>query len=473
MNYLLELCKSVGGEGRMLDNIYARKDNVYTLYQTILSGATSEKEVLETLYANDKYPNQHFYDNKESLIRRLVNTLLITREQGSEIQRAYFDCYRIYAAGKVMIGKGKSNAALALNEKALKIAVKYHFSDVALSVSKDINLFYSVISPNLKKHKKYLALTEKYNTIIDCESKLEALFCQMAVLLSVRKRISKEDIELFKRFAEEAKSLREKEDSFKIVLYAGSVQAYYFQLVNNLEALINLCNKSVQYYDKLPQMPATAKFSFLFKTIPAYIKLNKFNAAQKAINNCLEIAPKGHINHLRTQQYEVVLHFYKGDYKAALNLVNAVHPSRDKETWTILKAYAKLLNGKSIRSGKVLNEVPVFSKDKRGININLLIIQLLSFIIRQDYHKAIDRMDALRRYAHRYLRRDDTFRSNCFIHMLLQLEKGHFNRIAVERHAKPYYNKLLSMPFSESTQDLEVEPVGYERLWGVVLGVLG
>ena len=87
----------------------------------------------------------------------------------------------------------------------------------------------------------------------------------------------------------------------------------------------------------------------------------------------------------------------------------------------------------------------------------------------KDYDSIIDKMDALSSYAHRHLRRDESYRSNCFIKMLLQLDKGHFNRIAVQRKAEPYYQKLLAVPLSKAKQDFELEIIPYETLWEFAL----
>jgi hypothetical protein len=78
-------------------------------------------------------------------------------------------------------------------------------------------------------------------------------------------------------------------------------------------------------------------------------------------------------------------------------------------------------------------------------------------------------IDALKAYTHRHLRRDETYRTNCFIKMILQLEKGDFHPVAVQRKAEPYYKKLLAVPLHKAKQDHDLEIIPYETLWTFIL----
>ncbi|HRF38439.1 MAG TPA: hypothetical protein PK198_06610, partial [Saprospiraceae bacterium] len=81
------------------------------------------------------------------------------------------------------------------------------------------------------------------------------------------------------------------------------------------------------------------------------------------------------------------------------------------ETWRIMEAYLFYLVelGKIIpaeddtvfskfRMARFINEMPLFSRDKRGMNIPILIFQILSLIYNKRYDAAIDRMEAIEKY---------------------------------------------------------------------------
>ena len=124
---------------------------------------------------------------------------------------------------------------------------------------------------------------------------------------------------------------------------------------------------------------------------------------------------------------------------------------------------------KKIRVNKFLNEVPIYSKDKRGTNITILILHILFLLQQGKYGVIIDRMESLKTYAHRYLRKDDTYRSNCFIKMLMQLPAADFHKQGVIRKAQKYWEKLQAVPLEVANQSAEIEIVPYEMLWEFVL----
>ena len=116
--------------------------------------------------------------------------------------------------------------------------------------------------------------------------------------------------------------------------------------------------------------------------------------------------------------------------------------------------------------------MPIFSKDKRGLNISILIVHVLFLLLRKKYDEIIDRVDALSQYKHRHLRDDASMRSNFFINMLLQVPKRDFHPRAAERHAEPWIKKLQQTPINIAEQGIEVEVIPYEALWDMVIDIL-
>ena len=103
------------------------------------------------------------------------------------------------------------------------------------------------------------------------------------------------------------------------------------------------------------------------------------------------------------------------------------------------------------------------------MNINILILQILFLLQKVQKGKIVDRIDALKVYTQRYLKKDETFRSNCFIEMLITLPACGFNSIGINRKAQPFWDKLQSVPIEKAQQDFDVEVVPYEELWTVTM----
>lgn len=103
------------------------------------------------------------------------------------------------------------------------------------------------------------------------------------------------------------------------------------------------------------------------------------------------------------------------------------------------------------------------------MNISVLIVQILYAVAEKDYKKSSDRIEGIEKYCSRYLKDESTFRSNCFIKMLLQAPQANFHREATRRKAERYAKQLLTMPLDAANQAHEVEIIPYEQLWEMAL----
>ena len=107
---------------------------------------------------------------------------------------------------------------------------------------------------------------------------------------------------------------------------------------------------------------------------------------------------------------------------------------------------------------------------KYKMNIPILVLQLLFYLQRKDYDKVIDRLETIEKYCSRYLRKDKcTYRSNCFIKMLLQIPKAKFQKAEIIRKASPFLEKLGKKSIAIANQAFEIEIIPYEDLWELVL----
>jgi flagellin-specific chaperone FliS len=122
--------------------------------------------------------------------------------------------------------------------------------------------------------------------------------------------------------------------------------------------------------------------------------------------------------------------------------------------------------------GRFLNDIPVFSKDKSGMNIAILIIQILFSLLEKEHGNAAEQIESIRKYCARHLTDGNTRRSYYFIKMLLQIPKGNFDKETVLQRVKPALEKLHSVPLELSNQSLEIEVVPYEALWELALASL-
>ncbi|MEK7255220.1 MAG: tetratricopeptide repeat protein, partial [Bacteroidota bacterium] len=246
--------------------------------------------------------------------------------------------------------------------------------------------------------------------------------------------------------------------------------------------------------EKSKLVSKTNLFVFFLKAASCHVQLGAFQEAEEAFTRCLELTEEEVHNWYVVKETYLGSLYRSGQYQKAFEVFqDAIHrPGFKKlsvpfvEQWSVQEAFLhyfisigkikpSLKQTESVgkfRLNKFLNDVPNFSKDKRGMNISILILQTLFLIQQKRFEDVNERLNALKAYSHRYLRKDDTFRSNCFIHMLLQLPHAYFNRKAAERKAKKFADQLSAAPLAAANQSGELELVPYEDLWQFVLSSL-
>jgi hypothetical protein len=148
-----------------------------------------------------------------------------------------------------------------------------------------------------------------------------------------------------------------------------------------------------------------------------------------------------------------------------------------KEKWRLFEAYLLvLLYDKEMlneyRIARLINEISIYSKDKKGYNLTLSIIEIIYYLKRERYSIAEDKIDPLKIYLYRYIKKDENMRSYYFIKMLLLLPKYFFQREKVEQIALKFINKLNSDSYYIDDQIEVLEIVPYEKLWDVILSHL-
>lgn len=480
MEHLIELSQLVTpSKLRYNSFIGARDDQAESLYHFIRQHeAVDNEEAKQHLFEGKKNKKNLLSRTKNKLNERLINSLLvIQQEDDNSYKNAFINAHKELAVCRILRVEGKRKAFAQVAEKLIKKAISHDFTEVAYALAKELRFQYSSINPKQGKAQKYGELIIQYRDYLDIEDQIEQIYCQFILLVKKRKNFSAEHIKQARSWMEKASALLTKRKTYWTVLQVSNIRAVYYQMLNDHQQTAVACREALETLEKLPyKVPDNATFSFTLKMIPGQILTQQFEQASKNIESCLRRLRPGQLNWAVTKQAEVISLFHQKKYEEILKITAQIEefPQNywSKESWTIYKAYAGILTDRPLRLGKFLNEVPQFSKDSRGMNINILIIQILEYIRREQHSKVIDRTEALKQYIYRHLRHKDHIRSNCFINMIISLEKGYFKAPTVHQHAKPHLQKLKKNPLKNSKQDFEVEIVPYEHLWTFLIDLL-
>lgn len=434
----------------------------------------------------------HYRKLKSRFKERLIDRLFLIEYKSnaySDIQRAYYRCHKNWVAARILFGKGMRDSAHYIAVKTLKKALHFEFTEIVLDLSRLLRLYAATMKGSEKDFRYYDQLVTEHFDILEKVLLAESLYEKIVLPYAFSKSDKKNIAVLARDFSEQLNQLTLKTETHSFTIFAYFIHNIRYEISHDPERLIASCDEAIR---KLRAKPFTLRNqigSFMLRKFSAHLQLAQYEAARAASTDCEKLITKASINWFKFKQYQLIYLIYTrqfADIPATFYAVlkNPKLPFRGvgiQETYKLIHAYLYLLHltGKipqteshklpHFRLGKFLNETPALSKDKRGYNIDILILQMLIAMARKNYSYIIDRQNALKSYSLRYLRKDEFYRSNCFVNILLHLVSAEFHRVRFLRYAAPDLKKLQAMPLEKANQIAEFEIVPYEYLLSIVL----
>ena len=262
---------------------------------------------------------------------------------------------------------------------------------------------------------------------------------------------------------------------------------------NHWENTIVAVEKGIQYYDSHPHFPRRIISSFLLQKITAEIMLKQYDNALSDITRAIEYVPAHSKTWMKLKEFRVQIYFLRQEYKLAWNLIKTIirHPrfsslsQSHKEMWYIYNAYislAQLLNKVKLspreigyfnkfRLSKFINEVPNYSKDKKGVNISIIIVQILILLQQKKYHELDHKIEAFMKYKSRRLSSISS-RTDFFIKIINSLRICSYQKKQFIKKSKPYYNKMVGVKTNLLDKVQEFEVIPYEILYDFIIEMI-
>jgi tetratricopeptide (TPR) repeat protein len=292
----------------------------------------------------------------------------------------------------------------------------------------------------------------------------------------------------------ELEPLVEKHPLQKLYLYYYLILRIERASVHDHEGTADVCRKAIKYFEGRFATTNVLLAGFAYTLIASLTMLGQYDEAEEWAEYSENLTDDGVPNWFKGLEQQIVLQFHKQDYPAAFTVYQKATSHKhfghlatiEQQTWKLHEAYIQLLiaAGKikpteaerkksGFRPTKFLNEVPEFAKDKRGMNIPVLMVHGIFLLYLKRYDDAYDRFLALDKYADRNLKEgDDAFRSFCFIKALLQIQKADFKRKDSEGKAADWIRRMSTQPVMLTDAPHEVENIPYDHLWAMAMEAL-
>lgn len=495
MKDLIDLVKIVTKtklrEVELLGNKDDAGSKMREFYEMVADGrVATDEEAASYFYSADK-ASPAYQKLRRSLKDRLLNSLFVIdlkQPSYTDRQRAYYECYREWAAAKILFGKNAGTAAVGLAQKLLKVAKRYEFTELLVDICHSLRLYHGTIDGDVKAYEQYNELLKKWQQIWIHENLAEEYYTNIGILFINSRATHVEMQETIRAYYEELRDALDKHDTYQLHLCGRLLEVNIYTVVNDYRSTLEVCERALSFFKKKDYISNVPFQVFYYQKFLCHVQLRETEAAHETAAICLEYLEEGKFNWFKFYELYFIFLLHSESYEAGREVYDRVArhssfgnlPDNVKETWKIVEGYLYFLEcaGKLsmpkdgprvFKMSKFLNEIRVFSKDKQGMNIPVLILELLIGLVERKYDIVIDRAEGIDKYRSRYLKSKEHRRSNIFFKMLMLAPRCGFNRATTATKAALLYAELKSVPIEMANQTYEIEVLPHEKAWEYML----
>ena len=430
---------------------------------------------------------------KSRFRKRLLNTVFfldVNLPSASNYDRAYFSCNKDWTLVKILQSKGAHVTAAALARQIYTVALRYSLADVIVNCARILRE-YSVQEGDEKAYDEYDDMVVRYQKVLDAELESEQLY-QRTLLSYYKPRDKSHDFE--HRLDEYCQRLRSMEERFPespVVFYnTYLVHVYRFEMSRDYQSMLAICDHAENYIESRPKSYQKEKsYVFQLKKMSAYLHMGDYSNGRANAEKVLATFKEGSSDWFEFMEYYFLLAMHTDNYTSAIAIFNRAIasnkykklPEETRFKWETFEVYLNFIvehlsarqpilrrqMRRPFKLTRFLNDPVLFDKNQRIFTVLHVIAQVLFLIDRRQYNLASERIDRLRSYSGRQLKKEQYYRVLQFIKMLQQFEKADFRPEYVGKGGR-YHENLLENPLSYRGLITEIEVLPFEKIWNIL-----
>jgi hypothetical protein len=451
------------------------------LLKGILSGNyDTDNEAATDLYKSDSR-NKGYLMLKSRIKDRFISNIFqvdpLKRQKISKYHYYFILTHKYLTAGQLMITLALSQEGEKILKQGLRMAKIHQFSGLIVFAArllqsragfqgtrKEVNYYSRLIEENLEIYAAELE-SDKMRDDLNIDFRQSFSLQNKAKLLKYWKRIN---------------FLNERFNNHVLKINKARIGAKYFETIGDFRALINVCDDAEKYMltqSQFYELPRHREFSI--SKLEASLLLKDYELGRKNAEVAMSLFANN-INALIVFEYFVLLCIHSKNYIKAWELFDSAlanplfdsYPMERKEKWKLFEAYLGFIAPQPKRKFKLfkfLNEVTVYSKDKRGLNVSIMIAQIILLLDEGNFDMLINKADSFKIYFRRYVTRHINYRTFYMVKMLEVMFRYNFDYKKVKDISDKFYIRLSDKKghYKGNIESLEIIP--YEELWKQIL----
>ena len=453
-----------------------------SLMDGIISGAIKSDEEAAT-FIGLKPNSSGFRTFRGRMKERLINTLMLFTPDivPHKQNKAMVLCLRNQYACEILRIFHGLRASFALAKETVPKALEGDLWEQALYFAKIVKM-HAANTSDIALYNEYSALVKKFTSYVLAEEEVRDLYQEITInyMSNVDNPFNSALIERTNVYLQRIEEIKKEYDTFNTNVYYYRLKGMDLVVKKDFNAAIEIWDVYEIYLQNKGMVGGLFLREVSLQQMGCYMHLRDYESGKKCAEKGIKLFPRSSVNWYLFMEYYFLLLVHSRNYKEAGDVaLEVLKDPRFKlqyqhlqEKWKIIQGYAYLITGRKdlkVRVKKVVNETPVYVKDKQGYNVTLLFLQIAYLILNDQYAELTGKIDALRRYSQRYLKRDASYRSYLFLQLIMAAESVHFEYNKVLIKSDKIIKKLntADLKYSGTVEDLEVIP--FEDLWQILL----
>jgi len=416
---------------------------------------------------------------KSRLNRKLLNHLFFmdfSTAPSSKTVNTYQEALDYLHFSRMLLKIGETSLGTKLLYKTIDIAKEGEYTVVIIDCLRELREVYSkTFRPKLFQNiKSQLMELEALERI---EERANSIFQENRLFINSSVTNRKKSLEPFAKGVAELWDMYLKSDSYNIFEKFMKMQIWYHELNGDFEKVLLFTDKVMK--DHEAGLINRIRFNEMFLDKAkgnALIKLRMFDEGADFLDAMLnKIDDSSKEWYVFAEKY-VMLNIQRHAFDKASAVFQRVAATRNFDNlekddilrWNVLRSYLYHLTSdkkivKKFGYEEFIATTPVYEKDKAGINVALLILQILEYA-QGDLTKLHEKLNAIDDYVSKFLNNSFSKRTKTFCKLLHKIATHNRDYDTISQKSRYLREKLNDSEVAGKTfVDMEIVP--YEFLW--------
>ena len=455
-----------------------------------LSPEATQIQVVKTIYGKATPANIRALQKLQSRVRsKLLNHLYFLDHSDSRhlVSRRYeLECLDLLHKVSILYAEREYKMSERLLHRCLKLAEMGEFTQYEVQCARMLRNLYAEQRQAIPYKKAAKTLLRAQQMLV-WEDEAEQLYTETQLALSGTVATRRSVLALLPDRLEHLEAMHRKARRFTTYNMVYRVRLAFEELQGNYQEIIRVTAAASRRLrdGKINARRFDLRFNH-FMSIYAYLRSRQPVQGLRLAEEYTRDFHPSSSNWFYFQEHHVLLALHAEQYERAQQLMGVItkNPAyliqREAalQRWDLYKAYIEFVlppprvtTARQRQLAQWVLQLPEYSRDKRGHNVAILVLQLLYFLRERNLEAVLMRLERLRKYQQRHLYEPATLRSRLFLRLLQVIAEKDFDAPKAAERGKALLQQLRETP-PPGEAFAEVEIIPYEQLWNLVLGLL-